>query len=306
MHGTGQNPRHFFIVGSPRSGTTLLQAMLLRAPGVHIPPETHFMGAYWARRAHWGDLTNAANRRRLAESILRRSEREGIELDRPAFEQAMGGARCYADAFRAWLDAIALDRGASIIGEKSPPHTEFTVELLAMFPDAKVLHIVRDPRDVAASQRAAWGRTPLQSALRWRLDARAQRRAERLSAGDRHHTVRYRDLVTDPEASLQRVSDFLEIPFRDEMLHPEDRRERGFHERESHKAGTLKPVTRSRVGRYRDQLSSASVALIERIAGSEMRRLGFETDTGPLHAPLAAAAAAAQAPRVVAAHLRRG
>ncbi|MFG0274618.1 MAG: sulfotransferase family protein [Phycisphaerales bacterium] len=305
MLGSDQNPRHFFIVGSPRSGTTLLQAMLLRTPGLHIPPETHFMGVYWARRSHWGDLADDENRARLCRSVLDRSRREGIDLDHELFRRRLDEARSYAGAFRAWLDATAAARGASIVGEKSPPHTEFTTELLAMFPDARVLHIVRDPRDVAVSQRDAWGRTPLQAALRWRLDAKAQRRAERLTAGERHLTVRYRDLVTDPEGSLRRFASFLEITFRQEMLHPEHRRERGFHTREAHKAGTLQPVTRSRIGRYRDRLSRSSVALVEHVAGREMRRLGFDRSTGPLDAPLAVAAATVQTPRILAAHLFR-
>jgi len=148
------HPRHFFIVGTPRSGTTLLQSMLARAPGVRIPPETHFLGITWSRRRRMGDIATDAGWEAAKTNIRRRSESVHIPVDWDAFEGALADApRTYANLLRAWLDAIArsADPPPRLLGEKSPGHTPFVPELLVMGRGAVAIQIVRDPRDVAPS-----------------------------------------------------------------------------------------------------------------------------------------------------------
>ena len=93
--------------------------------------------------------------------------------------------------------------------------------------------------------------------------------------------MRYEDLVDEPERELRRLCGFLDEPFCEEMLEHHRRSESGFARTETHKARTFKPVTTSRVGRYRKHLSRSDIAVFQAIAGAELRAHGYELDRVP-------------------------
>lgn len=277
-------PEIFFIVGSPRSGTTLLQSMLMRAPGVTIPPETHFMAL--AGRPEAARLDTEAGWKALRFGILARHKHEGIETPIEDVEAALDGAeRTKAGALRAWLGAIAAHEGARIIGEKSPNHTTNIPELLSMFPGARVVHIVRDPRDVALSQKQVWDRPTVYAAKRWQLDMKIDQRCRALFDNgrepSRYRLVRYEDLVSDPEPMIRSLAGFLGIDYTPEMADPSGREKTGFSAAETHKLQTLEKVTTSRIGRYKGVLSKPEIAVVETICSRLMREHGYEPEIGP-------------------------
>lgn len=279
---------YFFITGTSRSGTTLIQAMLSRGEGVFIPPETHFMPLLWKHRRRLGDIESEAGWNAAKRAIRQRNAIAGIEMNDARFENLTAERpRGYGTLLRAWLHAAAEEHARkenafpSIIGEKSPVHTVYVPQLLSMFPDASFVHIVRDPRDVAVSQAEAWGTPVMSSAVRWLFDQRAELHAEQLLKPERFAMLRYEDLVTEPEREIRKACDALGVAYRDEMLHPQLRSQPGFAEREAHKKRTLEAVTDSRVGRHRRALSPGSIAAIEFVCGGQMRRLGYHPDGPP-------------------------
>ncbi|UYV12178.1 MAG: sulfotransferase [Phycisphaera sp.] len=276
-------PRFFFITGTPRSGTTLLQAMLSRGQGVFIPPETHFMGLLWRQRKKLGPIASDDGWNAAKRALIRRNELATIALERARFEElAESGPRHYGTLMSAWLRAAAEahasydDQTPAIIGEKSPAHAQDILELLAMMPDSSVVHIIRDPRDVAASQREAWNTPTMSAAIRWTLDQKLQGDLETIVSPSRFVTVHYEDLVTDPESQLRRICDVLPMEYTAEMLEPHKRTAKGYADHETHKKRTLEPVTNSRVGRFRQKLPYWKIGAIERICGQQMDRLGYE------------------------------
>ncbi|GIW74499.1 MAG: sulfotransferase [Phycisphaerales bacterium] len=291
-------PRYFFITGTGRSGTTLLQAMLSQGKGVYVPPETHFMGLLWQHRRRLGPLQSDQGWAAARSAIERRYAMAGIPFDPQRFDTLTEGApRHLATLLAAWLRMAAeaatrtFDRPMpTLIGEKSPGHTPYALELLAMMPGSSVVHIVRDPRDVAVSQREAWKASPLAVAIRWRIDQQHQETYEQIIHPSRFATVRYEDLVREPKPQLQRLCAVLGIEFDSAMLEPHKRADRGFADHETHKLRTLQPVTDSRIGRYRSALSAPAVAAIDWICGRQMRRLGYQPQP---HLPGSGALAAA-------------
>ncbi|MEL6739344.1 MAG: sulfotransferase [Planctomycetota bacterium] len=270
---------YFFVVGSPRSGTTLLQSMLMRAPGVTIPPETHFMNITWQRRGKMPDLRTDAGWERAVTAVRARTVQDEIELSDASFDRRVESCpRTYADLLRAWLDAIGDHEGARVVGEKSPGHTAFVTELAAAMPGAKFIHIVRDPRDVVLSQKEVFGRPAILSALRWRLDLRHHHDAERLLPRDRYRLVKYEDLVADPESAIRPLAEFLGLTYSDEMINPGERDKAGFSSMETHKLQTLEKVTTGRIGRYKGKLSKGDIAATERLCAELMRGLGYELE----------------------------
>jgi len=213
--------------------------------------------------------------------IESRSNFEGMEYDREEFDrEADAGSHTEGGAFRAWLQALAKQQGASHIGEKSPVHGRYVFELLAMFPEARAVHIIRDPRDVALSFEQSWGAPALQAAFRWRTAIAHHLRCSQLLDASRYAAVRYEALVNEPKKELLRLCEFLRIDFDPAMLKPEQREHRGFAADERHKKGTMEPVITSRVGRYKDHLSAARIALVERVCGEHMDALGYVREGG--------------------------
>ncbi|MCL4221367.1 MAG: sulfotransferase [Phycisphaerales bacterium] len=291
-------PRYFFLVGSPRSGTTLLQTMLMRAPGVSMPPELHYVHITYKRRHRMSDIRTDRGWEQARNAILARCQHSDVDMDRAMFDDLCADAdRTYADLLRCWLRAIGAVDHAQVVGEKTPNHCEWILELSAMMPEARFVHIMRDPRDSALSQREAFKRPALQAAVRWKRDLEMHRDCVRLMPRWRYTAVRYEDLVTDPQGVLRPLCSFLGLEYRDEMLNPAGREKKGFAHYEEHKLRTLEKVTPSRIGRYKGKMSAVDVAVIERICGPLMIEFGYELERKP--APFAWLGMALQAPLVV-------
>ena len=271
--------RPFFIVGTPRSGSTLLHAMLSRHPQVAMPPETHFMALTWQRRRALGDIATDAGWSAARAAVLMSIRQREFAITEAELDEAITDIpRTYASLLEAWLALVASKEQRPIVGEKSPQHAGTVVELLAMLPAARVIHIVRDPRDVVVGNAEVWESPPLLTALRWRRDQRRWREHSRLLAPDRYRWVRYEDLVTDPGRALAPLCDLLGIEFTEAMLDPGGRRQAGFGAGEAHKQQTLRPISRSRIGRYRERLTRGQIAATESVCGPLMPALGYEPD----------------------------
>ncbi len=283
--------RPVFVIGCPRSGTTLLTLMLSSHSRLAIPPETRFLLPVFRRRRAFGDLTDKHNRRRLARAVVRRKGTKfrhlGIDADRVK-KEVVEGSPTMGSALAAPYRLYAADRGKPRWGDKRPGYFRNVGVLLALFPDAQVVHLVRDPRDCVGSlKRMSWWKHGTVGAVATWVHAvdlaRAARR--RLPAGA-FHELRYEDLVADPRAELQRLCSFLGEDFEEAMLdHPveaarlPERQRGGWHRETQNQVGT------QRVGTYAGVLTPAEVALVERVAGSRMRRLGYDVPDRPTVPP---------------------
>ena len=117
-----------------------------------------------------------------------------------------------ADAFLALMEADAARHGKLRCGDKTPAHALVLDELLAAFPLARVVHIVRDPRAVVASlARMPWAPpSHVANALGCLASTRAVLACE-AAAGERMLTIRYEDLIADPEATLRAVCEHVGV-----------------------------------------------------------------------------------------------
>lgn len=214
----------FFIVGSDRSGTTMLRLILDRASaGPAVPPETMFITDYLPtlRAGKLGDhdASVAFTKRVWEHPRVQLWELEGEPQLPPK-------GLSHADAFRWGVEqpfiAYMQRHGKTWWADKTPPHIDHIDHLLEIFPDAKFVELVRDGRDVSLSIMGLpfGGNNPYATGKRWASCIRkgAEARAE---MPERVVLVRYEDLVTDPEPEVRRVSAFLEIPYEEDMLHVE-------------------------------------------------------------------------------------
>ncbi len=146
--------RPIFVLGCPRSGTTLLQLMLHAHPRIAMPPETRFVLTSYEARNSFGDLREEPNRRALADSIVR--ERHtlfydlGLDADE-VFEKIVEGPPTLGSAIGIVFRGYARRFDKPRWGDKRPGYYQYIPALLRMFPDAQIVHLIRDGRDCVAS-----------------------------------------------------------------------------------------------------------------------------------------------------------
>lgn len=274
----------FFIVGTGRSGTTLLQRMLSAHPGIIIPPETQFFSRFDPALGFTDPL-----REREVGAYIERIGRdpwwEELGLDLGAYRAHIEGGDRFADGMLLWM-LRELSFGAPEVaggvrfGEKTPHHEKKIARINTLFPEARFIHIVRDPRDVVVSLcREDWWpwKSVQRTARAIRKTLVRQRCAER-TIGDRYLRVRYEDLVADAEGTLRAVCAFLGEEFDGAMLRYHESAETGFLSSESGwKRLATKPLDPSRIGRWKERLSARQVSCVERWVGEDvMRKYGYE------------------------------
>jgi len=269
-------PPPIFIVGAPRSGTTLLRRILNRHPRIAICGETHFGPLVYQkpRRKAFGDLANPANRRRLVAqyTALQRTNRLGMDCGKLT-DRLLQQATSYRAMFACVLQFYAESRAKARCGEKTPQHAYFVETLCDWFPDAAILHLVRDPRDVATSlRRMPYGfRSVILNARTW---LNCNRAAGKASQHPGYLQVRYESLVVDPAQELRRICDFVGEEFYPSMLTPERQAVLDPLGRDR----SLNAVTTARMGKWREELSAQQIAQVEWMAAPELENLGYRPE----------------------------
>lgn len=201
-------PVRVFVVGCPRSGTTLAQSLIASHPDLVTLPETHFLPSVEESSWGWRRLMGFAS----DEAELRlRSLAAELNLDRNSVPSGPSSIRGALEAYVALLDAFAERRGARGWVEKTPRHLHYIALLEQHGLDAYFVHVIRNGDDVVRSLYAAtqrypneWGgdRSLVQCADRWLGDAEL---SLRYIEQERHVHVLYDDLVSDPNESVART-----------------------------------------------------------------------------------------------------
>jgi len=272
----------FLIVGTPRSGTTLVQKLVCELEGVRVPPETHFFSkflpALQKRRRFPLDGPNLAAE--IHEFSAMPSSR-ALLLD-PG--EIAGDLNNYCETPMELFSAIVrhLAGPARLYGEKTTEHLLWLRTLAGQSSRLKAIAVVRDPRDVAASSLsvAAWKqKSSVKLAAWWRSDQRELMRAtEELSSG-RLLVVRYEDIVTDPQAARRTLAEFLE---KDSTI----ARAPGktvwsgdlYQPWEYWKSRVNDPITSTRIGAFQERLSTVQAESIMRICRKELLHFGYPVD----------------------------
>lgn len=274
------NHNPFFIVGSGRSGTTLLRLILNGHSRIEIPPETWF-------------ILPLVKSLPLTQPLAPQQVEQAVDLMTVNYRWPDMGID--AGAFRAQARVLEQPHLADIIdivyrhhlctsgkprlGDKTPPYIEIVPQLIALYPDAKFIHLVRDGRDVAISYiDLGWhdaGCRCYEHEFDWTRALR-YRAAYRNSELDRRILdVAYEDLIRQPEATVRRICEFLGEDFEPQMLSWSERVERvPERERRIHpKLG--QPLSDKAVARWHTRLSAIECFIMEACLQKDLRRWGY-------------------------------
>ena len=269
----------FFVVGNDRSGTTLLRLVLDRSAEAAVPPESMFLLDFASVRRS-GGLENPDNAARFAAAVWSHPRVRLWELggEPPAVPPGLSHAEAYRFAVEAPYRAYARREGKERFGDKTPAYLHAVAELLAIWPDARVVVLVRDARDVALSiAKLPFGPNNAYAAAAWwargvRVGLAAQRRYPQQVL-----TVRYEDLVADPEATVRAVCAHVRLGYNSEMLAIE-RAGPGkiVSEQAAWYTGVSSPISTAASGRWRTTMSEEDRRVVVAVAGPELEQLGYE------------------------------
>lgn len=268
----------FFIVGSDRSGTTMLRLMLDRAEdGPAIPPETMFITDFRAV-LRGGGLEDHDRAREFTRRVWAhpRVQMWGIEGEPELPPQGLG----HQDAFRWAVEqpflAYMRRDGKTWWADKTPPNIDHVDLLAEVFPGARFVELVRDGRDVALSMMTMpWGDNNVwTAAVRWAGCIREGER-QRAMRPDDMLLVRYEDLVTEPARQLQRVSSFLGIEYDDDMLAVE-KTDTSKLQHQDWFSNLWKGINTSAMDKWRTKMSEHDQRVFLAAAGDELRLHGYD------------------------------
>lgn len=274
----------FFIVSNGRSGTTLLRAMLIQSPVVHIPPEFKLIRS----------LSNQYSR------ILRHLPWEiavyqfgAIVAEGPtllqwgmSLENFYRRANLLPPAQRSLANLIDLfylchgevvKPGAVRWGDKTPRNLLNLDRIDNLFPGARIIHLLRDGRDVVASiYGLEW-----HSSLEDTCDAWLRNISKLYAYPHRNNKkkfleVRYETLVSEPQSVMREICEFIELPYEAEMLNFYEHRDKlGFEGTQAHHSGLRRPLNASSIGSWRNRLDANEQRYVMERIGPTIAELGY-------------------------------
>lgn len=300
-------PEAIFVVGVARSGTTLMRSLMNASERIAVARESHFMGHIFGRRGarHYfrraGDLADDATIRRIVDMIYsgeyaRHSRWRNVSpywlwlmesVPREEMERRMLAAeRSERGLMATFMRLYADTRGKPVMGEKTPTHLAYTDTLLEWFPDARVIHMLRDPRAIYVSdryRRRTKGRKPytwlmkvpllletyllLLTVVAWRRALRSHAGFRKRHAG-RYTLIRFEDLVQRPDEVLPRLYEFLGVAMPADPTRSKVPAQHGMR-------STSEGLDPEAANRWRERIHPFARRFLEFFLRGPMRRYGY-------------------------------
>ena len=273
-----------FMIGTQRSGSTLLRLMLNQLPEVAAPHPPHILQRLMPMVAGYGDLQNQANVLHLVDDVCQLVELNPVPWDGVTLDRQEVARRCRAPSlvavFGAVYDIMAETRGAQTWCCKSLANINYLQDIEDYFRDAaKYIYLYRDGRDVALSFRKAvvgekhfyhiakeWGATQhIALSMRDRIGP------------SRFFGVRYEDITGQPESTMQQLCKFLGYRYTPSML--------SFHKTDEAKkaaessdlwGNVVNPVMSQNSRKFLREATQADLRVFELVAGDVLDALGYE------------------------------
>lgn len=268
-----------FVAGMERSGTSLLYALLGSHPDIAMTRRTNLWRYVYGQ---YGDLSDPRMLDRCLSALRRYKRLVVLDLDFDRLRRDFqDGPATYPRLFELIWQSVADREGKPRWGDKSLMTERFAGLIFDSYGGARILHMIRDPRDRFASVQARWGNRlggVGAGTAEWVQSARLGL-ANQEAFPDSYRVVRYEDLVTRPRPTLEQVCEFIDAPFSEAMLTM--RGAASFREQGGNSSyGRRQPgaISPDSVGKYRSVLRPSHIGFIEVMAGPLMDSLGYARD----------------------------
>ncbi len=281
------NP-YVFIVGCPRSGTTLLQRMVNAHPQIAITPESHWIPHLYEKP--WALTPEGRIERKLIRKLGAHPKfaRLGIgleELKRLERLSRNGHPLTYSGLVTAIFDLYGKAQGKPLVGDKTPDYVRRISTLHRLWPEARFIHVIRDGRDVCLSMMewpkvhpkpgnfTTWKDDPVSTAAWWwEFNVRHGRDAGGSLGSGLYYELRYEALVASPREESARLCAFLGVPFDEVILSFHEDRARPDPGLEQKRAGLpVAPGLRD----WQSQMPAEELEQFEAAAGEFLDELSY-------------------------------
>ncbi len=291
----------YFIVGAGRSGSTLLQLMFDAHPNTIAPIESRFIIFLYEKYAsvkNWTQekLTQFYTDLFYDEKIYYLWELDKKQLQKDILSQPENtnfGNLCKI-VFKNYISFFKKKK-AKVIIDKNPINSLFIPWLLKVFPNAKFIHLIRDPRASCYSHvKAGMQPNPYAAALMWRDYNKAIEKSKQKHP-ERFETVFYEDLVKNPNLVLTELTTFLNIDFKEELLKfnqhfksdfinklktakqsKKSLKQQLFHKYHNN---LQKPISDKYINSWQTKLTAKNIQVIEEICNSLMQHYNYSFST---------------------------
>jgi len=272
-------PKPVFVSGTNRSGTTLMYALLATHPNLSMVRRTDMWRYFYGQ---FGDLNQPENFERCLKAMLSYKRIVNLKPDPERIRREFReGEASYGRLFALIHQHHAERTGKTRWGDKSLHTEEYADQIFQEFPQAKIIHLIRDPRDRYSSvlkRLKATSRRLGVDTVKWLASARAASHAA-AHYPDRFLIVRYETLAQKPEETLHQVCDFIGESYAAQMLTmsgaPRYHKEGANTSFEPVTPGVIS--TRS-IGRFRQIISAWEIAFIQTFAGRTMQEFEYKPD----------------------------
>ncbi len=288
-----------FILGNARSGTTLLQVLLDAHPEIVGSPESKFAVLFYPRYKH----------------IKKWKESDIIDFVEHLYKEPLFVQLWHLDKEKLKKELLKVKENATYsllckmvyyqmrngknnplyLSDKNPEYTLYIDTILKMFPEAKFIHIIREPRDTIYSQMISFKEKNSKfKAFKW-LAFNTIVEGKKKKDPERYFTLLYENLVNDTEATMKDLSSFLNIPFSASMAQNKSPEWLNAHLEKNvltenakpFYANLLKPINPSKIGNWKNHMDVYDQTLAEIITGDFAHKMyGYEIDSNHKNKPV--------------------
>jgi len=262
-----KNQKPIFIIGCPRSGTTLVRVILDSHPHICCGPEMHVIKTLQTCQqqifSHWKQL-----------------KPYGVSKDE--FNQTM------ASMYTVFLDQYVADKKKIRWAEKTPENIFHVPFIDTLFPNCQFINVIRDGRDVVTSFKKRWGRSAIFSGIKqWNKSAELTFSFRKRFSSGRYIEVKYEDLVQSPERETKKMMDFLGEPWTEELLHHQQHHHDFWfnqiektvstqkNEKQPDRHSPSRPIFSSSVNRWKQDLNAIEKAIVHAKIKRNLSRLEY-------------------------------
>lgn len=274
----------FFIIGSGRSGTTLLRSILNQTDKIQIPPESYVLPIIYKRyrvyrRLPWPNFVKIILGEFSSHPLFKYWEMDLAPLyqDLVKLEESRQSLRSIIDYIYSAYAAMH-DKHNIILADKTPLNTYYLKEIDIMFDQPRYIHLKRDGRDVVASMLKFKLAENLEKACdRW-LDSLSATKSMRQKSPDRILEIKYEELVKNTRGCVEHICQFVQIDFDEKMLNHTQNVEQLGDGVFDHHTNLAKSINTSSVGKWKSTLVQKDIDWIHNYMGKELRSEGYSID----------------------------
>ncbi|WP_201345315.1 sulfotransferase [Thiohalobacter sp. COW1] len=273
--------RPVFIVGCFRSGTTLVRLILNSHSRICVSDEARYLAKRIPASSVDSGYTQSEAEKLI--QVIRRTLKRQRWQSVPSAMEIMSHIRAYPVPLAEIAEVVASypwkKQDLLYWGDNTPVYIEHWETIASRFPGAKFVNLIRDPRDVVASSRSiacGFGFSVYSAASIWRKRAEIATRMAK-TIGNNFISIRYEDIVSNPNEEVIRLCRFLGIEYENSMLQYNQSDEAmNMAGGQPHHKNVVRPVNTSSIGKYMNILSDHEIGIVERVCATWMERFGYK------------------------------